>query len=145
MGYVVPDSLPEALETLADGGAKIIAGCTDYFPMLGGRQAPEKVLDVSALTALRGVVRTSTGWSIGANTTWTDIALADFPAAFDGLKNAARQVGSIQIQNVGTIAGNLCNASPAGDGIPPLLTLDAAIELQSVAGTRVVPLWETTP
>jgi len=140
MEYFVPDNLPEALATLADGDVKIIAGCTDYFPMLGDRQAPAKVLDVSALTDLQGVVRNANGWSIGANTTWTDIINVPLPAAFDGLKNAARQVGSIQIQNAGTIAGNLCNASPAADGVPPLLTLNATVELQSIAGTRTVPL-----
>ncbi|MEP3885329.1 FAD binding domain-containing protein, partial [Sulfitobacter pontiacus] len=52
------------------------------------------------------------------------------------LKAAAREVGSIQIQNAGTVAGNLCNASPAADGVPPLLSLDAEVELASAAGTR---------
>ena len=59
-----------------------------------------------------------------------------------GLQQAAREVGAKQIQNRGTIAGNLCNASPAADGVPPLLTLDAQIEIASVGTTRVVPLSE---
>ena len=59
---------------------------------------------------------------------------------FGGLKQAAAQVGGRQIQNVGTLAGNLCNASPAADGVPPLLALDAQVELRSVRGTRVLPL-----
>ena len=53
---------------------------------------------------------------------------------------AAREVGSIQIQNVATVAGNLCNASPAADGVPPLLTLDARVELSSAEGARTMPL-----
>jgi CO/xanthine dehydrogenase FAD-binding subunit len=56
------------------------------------------------------------------------------------LKAAAREVGSVQIQNRGTVAGNLCNASPAADGVPPLLALDAEVELTSAAGKRRLPL-----
>jgi CO/xanthine dehydrogenase FAD-binding subunit len=72
---------------------------------------------------------------IGAGTTWSELVAADLPHGFDGLKAAALEVGSIQIQNRGTIAGNLCNASPAADGVPPLLTLDAELEVQA-SGTR---------
>jgi CO/xanthine dehydrogenase FAD-binding subunit len=77
---------------------------------------------------------------IGAATTWSDIARADLPPAFDALKTAARDVGAIQIQNRGTIAGNLCNGSPAADGAPPLLILDAEVELASRRGTRRLAL-----
>jgi hypothetical protein len=65
------------------------------------------------------------GWRLGATTTWSELIEADLPPLFDGLKQAAREVGGRQIQNVGTLAGNLCNASPAADGVPPLLALDA--------------------
>ena len=61
---------------------------------------------------------------------------AELPPCFDGLKAAAREVGSIQIQNAGTLAGNLCNASPAADGMPPLLCLGAEMELASRRGVR---------
>jgi CO/xanthine dehydrogenase FAD-binding subunit len=77
---------------------------------------------------------------IGAATTWSEIARADLPAAFDALKVAARDVGAVQIQNRATIGGNLCNASPAADGAPPLLILDAEVELASRRGTRRLPL-----
>jgi len=77
---------------------------------------------------------------IGGRATWTDLFRAELPPALDALKLAAREVGSIQIQNRGTVAGNLCNASPAADGVPPLLALDAEIELASAAGRRVLPL-----
>ena len=66
--------------------------------------------------------------------------VAALPPWFDGLRTAASQVGSVQVQNAGTVGGNLCNASPAADGIPPLLSLDASVELTSIAGTRVLPL-----
>jgi len=64
------------------------------------------------------------------------------PASFDALKESAREIGSIQIQNSGTIGGNLCNASPAADGVPPLLVLDAEVELASAKGLRRLPLSE---
>ena len=74
---------------------------------------------------------------IGAAATWTDIVVANLPPAFDALKAAAREIGAVQIQNRGTIAGNLCNASPAADGVPPLLILDASVELSIEA--RLAP------
>lgn len=144
MGYSSADTLPEALQLLGEGNVRIVAGGTDFFPMLGDRQAPPKVLDVSFLAELRGIRQAESGpeagWTIGATTTWTEIANADLPPAFDGLKDAARQVGSIQIQNAGTIAGNLCNASPAADGVAPLLTLGATVELRALGRVRHVAL-----
>jgi len=77
---------------------------------------------------------------IGAATKWSEFIAADLPKAFDALKLSAREVGSIQVQNSGTIGGNLCNASPAADGVPPLLILDAEVELTSLRGTRHLPL-----
>ena len=65
---------------------------------------------------------------------------ADLPPLFDALKAAAREVGGVQIQNAGTVAGNVCNASPAADGMPALLALGAEVELQSAAGSRRLPL-----
>lgn len=140
MGFIAPDTVPEALQRLADGNVRIIAGCTDYFPMLGDRRPAENLLDITALRELRGISKGADGWSIGAATTWSDIAGANLPAGFDALKGAAREVGSVQIQNAATVAGNLCNASPAADGVPPLLTLDARLELRSLNGRRMVAL-----
>jgi CO/xanthine dehydrogenase FAD-binding subunit len=79
-------------------------------------------------------------WRIGAAASWRTLIDADVPPAFDGLKAAAREVGSVQIQNRATIVGNLCNASPAADGVPPLLTLDAEVEIAGAAGLRYLPL-----
>jgi CO/xanthine dehydrogenase FAD-binding subunit len=77
---------------------------------------------------------------IGALTTWTEVIRAPLPRGFYALKAAAKEVGSVQIQNRGTVAGNLCNASPAADGVPPLLALDAEVELASAGGRRRMPL-----
>jgi len=98
------------------------------------------VLDISRIVSLRGIEEQESAWRIGATTTWSEIADTPLPAIFDGLKRAAREVGGRQIQNTGTIAGNICNASPAADGVPPLLTLNADVELTSIEKSRSVPL-----
>jgi CO/xanthine dehydrogenase FAD-binding subunit len=82
------------------------------------------------------------GWFIPCLATWTDIAAAPLPPCWDALKQAALQVGGRQIQNAGTVIGNLCNASPAADGIPCLLAMNASVELASAAGSRRVPISE---
>lgn len=133
-------NLSVALETLARAPIPVLAGGTDFYPALRDRQAPARVMDVTRIAGLRGIERTTSGWRIGAATTWTDIIRAPLPAVFDALKAAAREVGSIQIQNAATLGGNLCNASPAADGVPPLLTLNAGVELASVRGTRQLPI-----
>jgi CO/xanthine dehydrogenase FAD-binding subunit len=138
--YVKPRTLDEAVALLAAGEARILSGGTDFYPALGDRIMHEPVIDVSGLRELRGISNGADGFRIGGLTTWTDIIRMPLPRCFDALKSAAREVGSVQIQNRGTVAGNLCNASPAADGVPPLLALDAAIELSSKAGTRITPL-----
>jgi len=140
--YFRPRTLAEAVHTLAEHGGQILSGGTDFFPSLGDRPAPSSVVDISALSELRGIRIDSDQIRIGGLTTWTDVIRTPLPGCFDALKSAAREVGSVQIQNRGTVAGNLCNASPAADGVPPLLALDAEIELVSTAGTRRVRLSE---
>ncbi len=138
--YVRPSDLDDALGRIASGAARVIAGATDIFPGAGDRPLHGDYVDVSNISALRGVSFDSSGVRIGATTTWSEIARTDLPPAFDALKVAARDVGAAQIQNRGTIAGNLCNASPAADGAPPLLILDAEVELASRRGTRRLAL-----
>lgn len=140
MPYLVPKNADEALAHLAHGPARIVAGCTDYYPSLAPGAGDGTLLDISRVAGFRGVTRIADGWRIGPATTWTDIIRADLPAAFDGLKLAAREVGSVQIQNRATVVGNLCNASPAADGVPPLLVLEAGVEIRGAGGRRVVPL-----
>jgi CO/xanthine dehydrogenase FAD-binding subunit len=134
--YTKPKTMDEAMALLASGEARILSGGTDFYPALGDRVVRDAVVDVSGLGELRGVTRAADHFRIGGLTTWTDVIQAPLPHCFDALKNAAREVGSVQIQNRGTVAGNLCNASPAADGIPPLLALDAEVELTSKTGTR---------
>ena len=140
MDYFAPESLTEALDILAGGDVRLVAGGTDFYPALPAGGPRQSLLDVTRVAGLRGVARTDGGWRIGAATRWSDIARADLPPVFDGLKAAAREVGSLQIQNAGTVAGNICNASPAADGMPPLLTLEAEVEVAGPTGARRVPL-----
>ncbi len=140
VGYFQPGSIREALDILGAERPRVVAGCTDFYPSqpMGGRT--RTILDLTRVDGLRGISATEDGWRIGATTTWTDIDRADLPPAFDALKQAARTVGAVQIQNAGTIAGNLCNASPAADGVPPLLALDVVVEVASAAGSRRMAL-----
>jgi CO/xanthine dehydrogenase FAD-binding subunit len=140
--YTKPRTLAEAVALLASGDLRILSGGTDFYPAHADHPVRGSVLDVSALRELRGVTRDADSIRIGGLTTWTDIVRAPLPRGFDTLRSAAREVGSAQIQNRGTVAGNLCNASPAADGVPPLLALDAEVELTSTTGTRQMPLQE---
>ncbi len=156
--YLRPTALADALAALADAklaggnagnlngpGLTVLAGGTDFYPALTARTAwleatSRNVLDISGLDELRGIRRDEEGVTFGALATWSDIRDAPLPPAFDGLKLAAREVGGWQVQNRGTIAGNICNASPAADGVPPLLTLNATVEIASARGRRTLPL-----
>jgi len=145
VAFLRPARLADALGALAHGGPGgapwvIVAGATDHYPSRVGRTLVEDVLDVTALGALRGVGRVDGGWRIGALCTWTELVEADLHPMFDGLRAAALAVGGLQIQARGTIAGNVCNASPAADGMPNLLALDAQVELSSRSAARIVPI-----
>jgi CO/xanthine dehydrogenase FAD-binding subunit len=143
--YLRPAHLGEALEALAAGAPAgdpwvIVAGATDHYPARVGRAPVEDVLDVSAIDRLRRIEAVAGGWQIGALATWADLAEADLPPMFDGLRSAALAVGGVQIQARATVAGNVCNASPAADGVPNLLALDAQVELSSRSGSRILPV-----
>ena len=137
--YFRPTELDEAVRILAAQGGSVLSGGTDFFPALADRAFSGTVIDISAIHSMRGIA-TNDELRIGGLTTWTDIVNSSLPSSFDALKSAAREIGGIQIQNRGTIAGNLCNASPAADSVPVLLALDADVELISTAGARRVPL-----
>jgi CO/xanthine dehydrogenase FAD-binding subunit len=141
--YARPKALDEAL-ALRQSGAQIVAGGTDFYPARVGKPLYDRdvacVLDLTGLRDLRGIHDEGAQVRIGALTSWTAIAEAALPAQFYCLQAAAREVGGRQIQNRGTIGGNLCNASPAADGVPALLALGAEIELLSGAGRRQLPL-----
>ncbi|HEV2556413.1 MAG TPA: xanthine dehydrogenase family protein subunit M [Bosea sp. (in: a-proteobacteria)] len=146
--YLRPTTLEEALALRAQAGETplaLLAGGTDVYPVRTHKSAwfqpfSRDVLDLGAVPELSGIQHDAAGTRIGATATWSALAEAALPPAFDALKQASRQVGGVQIQNRGTIGGNLCNASPAADGVPPLLALDAEVELTSLRGRRRLPL-----
>jgi CO/xanthine dehydrogenase FAD-binding subunit len=138
--YARPTRLDEALKARSRGGFRVLAGGTDHYPARVGRAPQEDILDLTAVRELRGIAERRDHWRVGATTTWSELLEAQLLPQFDCLKLAAREVGGRQIQNAGTVAGNLCNASPAADGVPPLLALDAAVELASARGRRTLPL-----
>lgn len=140
MSYLRPHRLEDALEWLAAERPLVMAGCTDIYPLHQTPALNGPLLDITGLDELRGITAAE-GWRrIGAATSWADIIRAGLPPAYDGLIAAAREIGGVQIQASGTIGGNLCTASPAGDSIPCLMTLDAEIELASQRGRRRLPL-----
>lgn len=127
---------------MASPGGQVLAGGTDFFPSLGERLPTGTIIDITLLREMRGITFQKDYVRIGGLTTWSDVIRTPLPRGFDAFKSAAREVGSVQIQNRGTVAGNLCNASPAADGVPPLLALDAEVELRSASGERRVPVSE---
>jgi CO/xanthine dehydrogenase FAD-binding subunit len=138
--FLQPRTLQEAVALLAAQGGTLVAGGTDVFPAQVDGPPPATVIDLSHVADLKGIRIAGDHIRIAGGVTWSELIAADLPPVFGGLKAAAREVGSIQIQNRGTLAGNLCNASPAADGVPPLLALDAAVELTSTGGIRQLDL-----
>ncbi len=144
--YHRPRHLDDALALLAAApGLQLLAGGTDIYPAEAGaaawmRQQPRSVLDISALPGLDGIGDAGDHHHIGALVTWGALRDAVLPPWFAGLQAAAAQVGGRQVQHRGTLLGNLCNASPAADGVPALLALDAQVELASLRGRRLLPL-----
>jgi xanthine dehydrogenase small subunit len=138
-----PASLPEAYAVLAEraGTVKIIAGGTDLMVLMNARLLDAtEFLDIWRLDELRGVTDEGERLRIGALATYTQLIGSELirnhaPA----LVAASRTIGAIQIQNRGTIGGNIVNASPAGDSLPVLSAYDAEIEVGSARGTRSIP------
>lgn len=138
--YIKPKTVQEAVNALAENSLLVLAGGTDYYPSRVGRPLDDDILDISHIQGLRGISEKEDYFRIGALTRWSDLIEKDLPSYFGGLKLSAMEVGGKQIQNAGTIAGNICNASPAADGIPPLLCLNAEVELESLRGKHSMPL-----
>lgn len=140
--YQRPGSLAEALCALDGAPLTVLAGGTDYYPARVGSAPDDDILDITAVDELAALSDEGDRIRVGALVRWRDIATKDLPPCFDGLKAAARQIGGAQVQNAGTLCGNVCNASPAADAVPNLLVLDAEVELSSLDGARCVKVDE---
>ena len=139
--YVVPGSVEEAVQALDSWGnrAKLIAGGTDLTILLKDRVVrPEAVVDISRLRKeLAGITLKDGKLMIGALTTFTELEKDSRVVRYaQALSEAASNVGTCQIRNLGTIAGNLANASPSADSAPPLIALSAQLSVRSRNGER---------
>ena len=125
----------------AEGPLVPLAGCTDVYVGLNfGTLGDTRFMDIWHLDGLRGIERSDGILRIGALATYTDLISSPLVRRhLPMLVAAAREIGAIQIQNRGTIGGNIANASPAGDTLPVLAAAGALVELQSVEWTRKVP------
>jgi CO/xanthine dehydrogenase FAD-binding subunit len=135
-------SVDEALAILHDEPRMPVAGATDVYVALNFGTLPQtRFLDIWGLDELRTIATRGDTLVIGALASYTTIIhSAEVRARLPMLVEASRLVGGVQIQNRGTLGGNLANASPAGDSLPPLLAADATIVARSVDGERRVPI-----
>jgi CO/xanthine dehydrogenase FAD-binding subunit len=141
----VPRTLAEAFATLAAAPHRPIAGGTDVMVQITGEigPAPDRMIDLWRLEELRGIALDAGVLTLGALTTYTEIRRSavcreHLPALVD----AAATIGAAQIQNRGTLGGNIANASPAGDTLPVLLATDAEIVVGGARGERTIPVTE---
>jgi xanthine dehydrogenase iron-sulfur cluster and FAD-binding subunit A len=141
--FARPDTLGAALDLLGrpDRQWRVVAGGTDVFVQHEHRLDALNLLDIGGLGELRGIRETSEDIRIGALTRYSEIIGSPLAQEWAApLIMAAREVGGVQIQNMGTVAGNLANASPAADSLPPLYVLDAVVTLRSSRGQRSIPV-----
>jgi CO/xanthine dehydrogenase FAD-binding subunit len=142
-----PTSLTDAYRLLTDGGSawRPVAGGTDLLVQITGELGPppDRVLNLWGLEELRGINLEGDELVIGALTTYTDLRTSALVGELlPALAAASATIGAAQIQNRGTVGGNLANASPAGDTLPIWLATDGQIVLGSAAGERSVPAAE---
>lgn len=138
--------LSEALQLLHQYGAeaKVIAGGTDLIIQLrNGHVSPKVLIDISAIEEIKDIREMDNFIEVGSTASFTSIETHQlFENKLEAIATAARSIGSPQIRNRATIGGNICNASPAADLLPPLLALDAIAILKSSEQTRMMPLSE---
>ena len=147
--YVAPTSIGEAAELLQRGDVTVLAGGTDLMPQSHAGKAAFKrtLMNIRRIRELQGVAQVDGEIRIGALTTITELMENDLIRRhLPVLVDAADHFASVQIRNAGTVGGNVCNASPAGDMLIPLLVLDARVELVSKPNgamrSRTLPLAE---
>ncbi|MFM8745698.1 MAG: FAD binding domain-containing protein [Aestuariivirga sp.] len=144
MEYAAPETTKAAVSLLAKakGSAYVLAGGSDLLVrMRGGFVEPDLVVDIKRIKAMREVKKTASGYTIGAAVSCAELgenkALAK---AWPGVVEAANLIGSKQIQGRCTMAGNMCNASPAADSVPALVAAGAKAVIQGPKGKRLVPV-----
>ena len=144
LDYRCPRSLDEALELQSSDPRTPLAGATDLYVALNfGTLESQRFLDLGRLDGLKIIEPRGDTLTIGALATYTQIVRSPLVNSLvPMLVSAARQIGGVQIQNRGTLGGNIANASPAGDSLPVLFAVDAIVVVQSRKGERRVPITE---
>jgi carbon-monoxide dehydrogenase medium subunit len=141
--YFSPTSYADVVELLREFGtdAKIVAGGTDLMiQMERGQAAPRALISLDHIPAW-DALHTGASITMGAGTTYRQLEKSLAPSGpYAALVEASRQVGGVQIRNVATLAGNLCNASPAADSVPPLMVMDATLTITGTDGKRSVSI-----
>ncbi|HEU5191361.1 MAG TPA: FAD binding domain-containing protein, partial [Methylomirabilota bacterium] len=142
----LPESVDECLKTLAGkpAGAKLLAGGTDLLPqMKNGLLKPAWVVDLSRVAELRQVTVSGGELHVGAAVTARELELDKrMTGRYVAIAESGALVGSVQVRNLATVGGNLCNAAPSADMAPPLIALDAVAVIAGLKGRRRVPLAE---
>lgn len=144
MRYEAPGSVDEAVTLLADekGVARVLAGGTDLLVQIrAGMISPDLVVDIKKIAETKGIAANGGGFSIGASVSGAEMGEhAALTAAWPGVVEGAELIGSTQVQGRATMAGNLCNASPAADSVPALIAAGATCTVAGPNGQREVPV-----
>ena len=144
LNYAAPGTLQDAVAMLADagGGGRILAGGTDVLVLLHGEAIePDLIIDIKNISEVSGITSDDGAYTVGAAT--TGMALMDhegFGAAWPGVIEGVALIGSIQVKGRASMGGNLCNASPAADSVPPLIAARAVANVIGPNGPRAVPV-----
>ncbi len=144
LSYAAPTSVPDAIKLLAGaaGLAKVMSGGTDLLVQLrSGRTSPELIVDTKKIPGIVGIRETESGFVIGAATSGAEIGEhAGLCAAYPGIVEATNLIGSTQVQGRASLAGNLCNASPAADSVPAVIASRGVAIVVGPNGQRSVPV-----
>jgi carbon-monoxide dehydrogenase medium subunit len=144
VSYTAPETIDEAVKALANaaGLAKVLSGGTDLLVQLkSGRLKPDLIVDTKRIPELIGIREEADSWVIGAATPGAMVSADErLVKAFPGIVEGLDLIGSTQIQGRASLAGNLCNASPAADSVPPMITARAVAVVAGPAGRRDVPV-----
>ncbi|MCJ7838713.1 MAG: xanthine dehydrogenase family protein subunit M [Burkholderiales bacterium] len=144
MRYEAPKTLEQAIALLSGGNgrARVLAGGTDLLIQLrSGRADPELLVDIKAIPELRSIAAEAGGYRIGAAVTCMElIEDAAFVRSWPGVVDGVKYIGSIQVKGRATKGGNLCNASPAADGVPALIAAGAVACIAGPRGRREAPV-----
>jgi len=144
MRYEAPETLDAAIGLLAgqSGQVKVLAGGTDVLVQIHADMIePDFIVDIKKIAEMREIADEDGAWRLGAAVTGKELMdNAAFNAAWPGVMDGVRLIGSVQVRGRATVGGNVCNASPAADSVPPMITSRAIATVIGPNGTREVPV-----